>query len=101
VQLTYPGPEAVAVIGDFVYPDAWFARLVLLDAVSETDTDTDRFTVDLAHATLLDCAGIGALVATRNASLARGMHFQVTNPDRGAAGILNLLGLLRVLTTPT
>ena len=54
--------------------------------------------VDLAMVTFMDCAGIGALVAGRNAAAARGCGYTVVNPRRQVRRVLELTGALTALT---
>jgi hypothetical protein len=56
--------------------------------------------VDLARVTFLDCAGIGALVVGRNTAVSRGRGYAVVNPHREVRRVLQLTGVLTVLTGP-
>ncbi|MCG5461620.1 STAS domain-containing protein [Micromonospora sp. MED01] len=68
----------------------------LQDALSAPDRVD--VVVDLARVTFLDCAGIGALVAGRNTALSRRCGFTVVNPQRQVLRVLELTGVLGVLT---
>jgi hypothetical protein len=54
--------------------------------------------IDLARVTFLDCAGIGTLVAGRNAAARRGCGYTVVNPQRKMRRVLELTGVLTALT---
>jgi anti-anti-sigma factor len=56
--------------------------------------------VDLAECTFVDCAGIGALVGVRNAAVHTGRQMWVTHPQPLVRRVLDLTGLLDVLTAP-
>jgi anti-anti-sigma factor len=56
--------------------------------------------VDLAGVSFLDCAGIGALVAVRNVATGAGRQLRVSHPLPIVRRILELTGLLGVLTAP-
>jgi anti-anti-sigma factor len=55
--------------------------------------------VDLAGVTFLDCTGISVLVAVRNAAIRAGGQLRVANPQPIVRRVLELTGLLGVLTT--
>jgi anti-anti-sigma regulatory factor len=54
--------------------------------------------IDLAGVTFMDCTGLGVLVAARQAVLRTGGHLRVTNPQPIVRSVLELTGLLGVLT---
>jgi anti-anti-sigma factor len=54
--------------------------------------------VDLAGVTFMDCIGLGVLVAVRYAAVGAGRQLRVTNPQPIVRRILELSGLLGVLT---
>jgi anti-anti-sigma factor len=56
--------------------------------------------VDLAGVTFLDCTGIGVLVAVRHAAVHTGRQLRITHPQPIVRRILDLTGLLGVLTAP-
>jgi anti-anti-sigma factor len=56
--------------------------------------------VDLAGVTFLDCTGVSALVAVRNAAVYAGRHVRVAHPQPIVRRVLDLTGLLGVLTAP-
>jgi anti-anti-sigma factor len=65
------------------------------------DQRPDLLDVDLAGVTFLDCAGIGALVAVRNAALHAGGQLRVSHPQPIVRWVLKVTGLLGVVTAPT
>ncbi|MGC9666095.1 STAS domain-containing protein [Planosporangium sp. 12N6] len=54
--------------------------------------------VDLHRVTFLDCAGVGALVAGHNTATQRRTPFRVINPQRQVRRVLDVTGVLAVLT---
>lgn len=54
--------------------------------------------VDLAGVTFMDCTGLSVLATARNAAVRNGRQLQVTNPQPIVRRILDLSGLLGVLT---
>jgi anti-anti-sigma factor len=56
--------------------------------------------VDLAGVTFLDCTGISALVAVRNATLQAGHQMRITQPQPIVRRVLELTGLLDLFTAP-
>jgi anti-anti-sigma factor len=57
-----------------------------------------RIDVDLAGVTFMDCTGLSALVAVRHAAVRTGRQLQVTNPQPIVCRIVELSGLLGILT---
>jgi anti-anti-sigma factor len=57
--------------------------------------------VDLTGVTFLDCAGVGALVAARNAALRIGCRMRVCHLQPIVRRILAVTGLLNALNVPT
>jgi anti-anti-sigma factor len=57
--------------------------------------------VDLTGATFLDCAGVGALVAARNAALQVGCRLRVCHLQPIVRRLLEVTGLLGALTAST
>jgi anti-anti-sigma factor len=53
--------------------------------------------VDLGEVTFLDCAGIGALVAGRNAAVRQGRGYSVVNPQWQVRRVLDFTGVLTAL----
>jgi anti-anti-sigma factor len=56
--------------------------------------------VDFAGVTFLDCTGISALVAVRNAAMHTGCQVRVTHPQPIVRRVLDVTGLLGPLTAP-
>lgn len=56
--------------------------------------------VDLAGVTFLDCAGISALVRVRNAAGEIGCQLRITYPQSFVRRVLEVTGLLGMLTAP-
>ncbi|MEQ4306142.1 STAS domain-containing protein [Plantactinospora sp. B6F1] len=56
--------------------------------------------VDLAGVAFLDCAGIRALVGVRNAAGETGCQMRVTGPQPFVRRVLEVTGLLGILTAP-
>jgi anti-anti-sigma factor len=56
--------------------------------------------LDLAGVTFLDCTGIGTLVAARNAAIHTACHIRVSHPQPTVRRLLDMTGLLGVLTAP-
>jgi anti-anti-sigma factor len=65
------------------------------------DHRPDMLDVDLAGVTLLDCTGLGALVAVRNAAIRAGGQMRVSHPQPIVRRVLEVTGLLGVFTAPT
>ncbi|MCM4084349.1 STAS domain-containing protein [Paractinoplanes hotanensis] len=55
--------------------------------------------VDLGEVTFLDCCGVSALVAGRNAAVRAGGGLRITRPQPAVRRVLELTGLLGVLTS--
>jgi anti-anti-sigma factor len=89
--LHQPAPGVVEVYGALCFPFAAQVHQCLLDAVTTGD---DRLILDLAHATTLDCAGVGTLIGARNAARTLGKPFHLINARAQVANVLGLLGLL-------
>jgi anti-anti-sigma factor len=56
--------------------------------------------VDLAGVTFLDCTGISALVAVRNAAIQAGRQMRVSHPQPIVRRVLEVTGLLDLFTAP-
>jgi anti-anti-sigma factor len=56
--------------------------------------------IDLAGVGFLDCAGISALVAARNAAVHTGRQMRITHPQPIVRRVMDVTGLLGMLTTP-
>ena len=88
------GHRHVTLFGDIDLAAAGRVREVLTGAVEQSIS----VEVDLAHVTFLDSSGINALVAASKAARVRGHAFVVTSPSAPARRVLDITGLLAVLT---
>jgi anti-anti-sigma factor len=57
--------------------------------------------VDLGGVTFLDCTGLGALIGARNVAVHSGRQLRVHHPQPFVRRILEVTGLVDVLTVPT
>jgi anti-anti-sigma factor len=94
-----PATARVAVIGEVDLATAPVLRDQLLGVLH--DYGPDVLDVDLGGVTFLDCAGVGALVGVRNAAVQAGRQIRVAHPQPIVRRILEVTGLLGVLTAPT
>jgi anti-anti-sigma factor len=100
IDTSYPSPNtaraAVAGEVDLATAPVLTDRLLgLLDGRAPAVLE-----VDLAGCTFLDCTGIGALVGVRNAAVQTGCQMRVIHPQPVVRRVLDLTGLLDVLTAP-
>jgi anti-anti-sigma factor len=100
---------------DISYPSAVTARVAVAGEVDLATTPVlrerllrvlrdhrpDLLDVDLAGVTFLDCTGLGALVAVRNAAIRAGGQMRVSHPQPIVRRVLKVTGLLGVFTAPT
>jgi anti-anti-sigma factor len=100
IDTIYPSSDTarVAVTGEVDLATAPMLRDRLLDVLH--DEAPAVLDVDLAGVTFLDCTGISALVAVRNAAVRTGRQMWVTHPQPIVRRVLDLTGLLGVLTAP-
>jgi anti-anti-sigma factor len=96
IAMSHPSPATarVAVAGEVDLATASVLRETLLGVLH-----TQRHAVldlDLADVTFLDCAGIGALVAVRNAAVDAGCRVRVCHPEPIVRRVLEVTGLLDV-----
>jgi anti-anti-sigma factor len=100
IDTTYPLPDTarVAVVGEVDLATAPVLRDRLLNVLH--DQAPAVLDVDLAGVTFLDCTGISALVAVRNAAVRTGRQMRVTHTQAIVRRVLDLTGLLGVLTAP-
>jgi anti-anti-sigma factor len=100
IDTTYPlpGTARVAVVGEVELATAPMLRDRLLNVLHQQAPAV--LDVDLAGVTFLDCTGVSALVAVRNAALRTGRQMRVTHPQPFVRRVLDLTGLLGVLTAP-
>jgi anti-anti-sigma factor len=100
IDTTYPSPATarVAVSGEVDLATAPVLRDRLLGVLGDQGPTT--LSVDLAGVSFLDCTGINALIAARNAAAATGRQMRITHPQPIVRQILDLTGLLDVFTAP-
>jgi anti-anti-sigma factor len=100
VAMSCPSPTtaSVAVVGEVDLATAPMLRERLLKVLH--DRSPDQLDVDLVGVTFLDCAGIGALVDVRNAAVHAGCQMQVSHQQPIVRLVLEVTGLLGVLTAP-
>jgi anti-anti-sigma factor len=91
-----PGTARAAVAGEVDLATVPVLRDTLLNVLC--DQHPAVLDVDLAEVTFLDCTGLGVLVAVRNAAVRTGSRLRVTNPQPIVRQILEVTGLLGVLT---
>jgi anti-anti-sigma factor len=100
IDTSYPSPATarVAVAGEVDLATASALRERLLRVLH--DRSPDLIDVDLAGVTFLDCTGLGALVAVRNAAVQVGQQVRVSHPQPIVRRVLEVTGLLGVFTAP-
>jgi anti-anti-sigma factor len=100
IDTTYPSPDTAraAVVGEVDLATAPEVRDRLLNVLRKYPPAT--LLVDLSGVTFLDCTGLGALIAVRNAAVRVDCHLRVTSPPPIVYRMLDLTGLLSVLTAP-
>jgi anti-anti-sigma factor len=76
---TSPATARVGVVGEVDLATTPALRERLLHVLR--DQRPDLLDVDLAGVTFLDCTGIGALVAVRNAALHAGGQMRISHPQ--------------------
>jgi anti-anti-sigma factor len=93
-----PSTARVAVVGEVDLATAPMLRDRLLDVLrGQAPAVVD---VDLAGVTFLDCSGISALVAVRNAAIQAARQMRITQPQPIIRRMLDVTGLLAVFTAP-
>lgn len=100
LDTTWPSPSTVLVVvaGDVDLTTADLLRdrlLGLLDERSPVLLD-----VDLAGVSFLDCTGIAALVAVRNAAVRAGRRVRIIHPQPIVRRVLEVAGLLGPFSAP-
>jgi anti-anti-sigma factor len=91
-----PGTVRVAVAGEIDLSTAGVLRAELLHALSASLPH--RIEIDLAGVTFMDCGGLTVLVVAGKAAARTGCQLRITNPQPFVHRILDLTGLLGVLT---
>jgi anti-anti-sigma factor len=93
-----PATARVTVVGEVDLATAHLLRDRLLNVLHEQAPAV--LDVDLVGVTFLDCTGISALVAARNAAVHTGGQMRVSHPQPIVRRVLDVTGLLGVLTAP-
>jgi len=91
-----PGTVRVAVAGEIDLSSCDVLRVRLLTVLSALRPH--RIEVDLAGVTFLGCSGLTVLVALSQAAARTGCRLRITNPQPIVCRVLDLTGLLDVLT---
>ncbi|WP_433789421.1 STAS domain-containing protein [Actinoplanes sp. CA-252034] len=91
-----PGTARVAVAGEIDLSTVDMLRAKLLNVLSALHPD--RIEVDLAGVTFLDCSGLTVLIVAGNAAARTGCQLRIMNPQPLVRRVLDLAGLLDVLT---
>ena len=91
-----PGTAVVAVVGEIDLSSCDVLRVRLLNVLSALRPH--RIEVDLARVTFLDCGGITVLVVAGNLAARTGCELRITNPQHIVRRVLEVTGLLGVLT---
>jgi anti-anti-sigma factor len=86
----------VAVVGDVDLATAGTLRDGLLGILSTRRPGSIE--INLAKVSFIDCTGLSVLVVTRQAALRAGCQLRITNPQPIVHRVLEVTGLLRVLT---
>jgi anti-anti-sigma factor len=92
-----PDVVQIAVDGEIDLATTEQLQADLLDVISAGLAH--RVEVDLAGVSFMDCTGLGVLVVARGAAARAGCSLQITRPQPVVRRILELTGLLAVLTT--
>jgi anti-anti-sigma factor len=100
IDTSWPSPSTarVAVVGEVDLATAHLLRDRLLGVLREQAPAV--LVVDLAGVTFLDCTGISTLVAVRNAAVRSGRQMRVSHPQPIVRRVLDVTGLLGILTAP-
>jgi len=91
-----PGTVRVAVAGEIDLSSSNLLRVRLLNVLSALHPH--HIEVDLAGVTFLDCSGLTVLVVLGQVAARTGCRLRITNPHRMVRRVLDLTGLLDVLT---
>jgi anti-anti-sigma factor len=91
-----PGMARVAVAGEVDLATAPELRETLLGVLHAHGPAV--FDIDLAGVRFLDCTGIGALVAVRNAAVHAGCQVRICHPQPIVRRVLEVTGLLDVFS---
>lgn len=91
-----PGTVRVAVVGEIDLSNSDTLRVRLRNVLSAPHLH--HIEIDLAGVTFLDCSGITLLVVLARAAARTGCRLQITDPQPVVRRVLDLTGLLDVLT---
>ncbi|GGN94857.1 hypothetical protein GCM10010112_84580 [Actinoplanes lobatus] len=91
-----PGLVRVAVAGEIDLSTSDVLHAGLLAVLSAQLPE--RIEVDLAKVTFMDCGGLTVLVAAGKAAARTGCQLRITNPQPIIRRVLDLTGLLEILT---
>jgi len=94
-----PGTVRIAVAGEIDLSNSDILHAGLLGVLCAQRPD--RIEVDLAGVPFLDCGALTVLVVVGSAAARTGCRLRITNPQPLVRRILDLTGLLDVLTTST
>jgi anti-anti-sigma factor len=65
------------------------------------DQRPDLLDIDLSGVTFLDCTGLGALIAVRNAAIEAGGQMRLSHPQPIVRRVLEVTGVLGMFTAAT
>jgi anti-anti-sigma factor len=91
-----PGTARLAVAGEIDLSNSDLLRVRLLNVLSTLHPR--HLEVDLAEVTFLDCGGLAVLVVLGQSAARTGCRLRITNPQPVVRRVLDLTGLLDVLT---
>jgi len=96
VSLPSPGTVVVAVVGEIDLSSSDVLRVRLVNVLFALRPH--RIEVDLAEVTFLDCRGLAVFVVLSQAAARTGCRLRIKNPQPIVRRVLDLTGLLAVLT---
>ena len=98
IDTSYPSPGTarVTVLGEIDLSNSDVLRAGLLNVLSALHPR--HIEVDLAGVTFMDCSGLTVLVVAGKVAARTGCRLRITNPQPVVRRILDLTGLLGVLT---
>lgn len=96
ISKVMPGTVRIAVTGEIDLSNAGVLHAGLLAVLSAQLPE--RIVIDLAKVTFMDCGGLTVLVVVGNAAAQTGCRLRITNPQPVVRRVLDLTGLLGVLS---
>jgi anti-anti-sigma factor len=96
VSCPSPGTARLAVAGEIDLSNSDLLHVRLLNVLSMLHPR--HIEVDLAEVTFLDCSGLTVLVVAGQAAARIGCRLRITDPQPAVRRVLDLTGLLDVLT---